>query len=461
MSTFWKNIVNRGVTPELEFNIRNKIRIFNSSIFIIGCIYIFYTLVGFLKGEYLAGGLTFAAYVLTASCLYMMSTRRYKMAYHNSAIVGLIFLFVFSLLYGESTQTHIFILFIPVGATILFDDLRICFIYFIIAVLSIALIKLMFLFPDKLPFCLPYYPLQPVNSYLGIFNCVMTGALIFLAVRLFKTENILYSREIVQQRAELEEKNKDIVSSIHYAKRIQRVLLASERVLEKNLPGHFILYKPKDIVSGDFYWAAPAPGSPDKFLLCVGDCTGHGVPGAFMSLLGISFLNEITVQQKLDSPDKIFNRLREEIIKALNPEGTLEEGKDGMDAVMCRFDFNTLQVEFACSNNPVWIVTDKQLKEYKPDKFPIGMYEGERKDFNLQRVQLNKGDMVYLFTDGYADQFGGDKGKKFKYKKLQELLLENSGRGLAEQKNILDHTIESWKGNLEQVDDILIVGIRV
>jgi serine phosphatase RsbU (regulator of sigma subunit) len=398
------------------------------------------------------------AYLLSASSLVMMSRFRYSLAYHTSAIVGLVFLFAFSLIYGESTQTHIFFLFIPVGATILFDELRICFLYFVVTAGCIVLIKLIYIWPGHFLFRVPYYPVQAVNDYLGILNVVMTGTLIFLSVRLFKTENLMYSEEILQQRAQLEEKNKDIVSSIHYARRIQRVLLASQRVLDKHLPEHFILYKPKDIVSGDFYWASAA-GS--RFLLCVGDCTGHGVPGAFMSLLGISFLNEITVQEKISSPEKIFDRLREEIVRALNPEGTLEEGRDGMDAAMCSFDFASMNMRFACSNNPVWIIRGEQLLEFRADKYPIGMYEGEPQPFTLQETALRKGDMVYLITDGYADQFGGDKGKKFKYRKLQELLITLCRKPAAEQREQLDRTLEEWKGDLEQVDDILIVGIRV
>ena|ERR1051325_7724751 len=458
LEKFWKRIINRGVTPDLDFSVRSKIRLFNSSIFIIGCIYIFYTAVSFLKGDLLAGWLTLAAYLLTASCLYMMSRHRYRLAYHNSAIVGLIFLFSFSLIYGESTQTHIFFLFIPVGATILFDDLRVCFFYFIAMIVCIVTVKLCFLYSGSLPVKIPYYPRQTVNDYLGILNILLTALLVFLAIRLFKSENILYAKEISEQRQQLEEKNKDITDSIHYARRIQRALMASDHLLKKNLPEHFILYKPKDIVSGDFYWAEQSGG---KFLLCVGDCTGHGVPGAFMSLLGISFLNEIVNERKETSPDRIFNQLRDEIIRALNPEGTLEEGKDGMDAVMCRFDFGKNEAVLSCSNNPVWLVRGKELNEIKPDKFPVGMYEGGKKEFSLHHVDMKKGDVLYLFTDGYADQFGGQKGKKFKYRQMQELLLANSHESMNRQRDVLDKVIEDWKGDLEQVDDILIIGIRI
>ncbi len=283
--------------------------------------------------------------------------------------------------------------------------------------------------------------------------------------RLVKEQNTELERKVKERTAEIEhqkevieEKNKDITSSIQYAKRIQGALLASDNVLEKNLPEHFVFYKPKDIVSGDFYWANECPSS---FVLCVGDCTGHGVPGAFMSLLSTSFLNEITGERQITRPDLVLNTLRDEIIKALNPEGRLEEGKDGLDGVLCSFDFPNKKLEFACSNNPIWIIRDGQLMEFKPDKFPVGMYEGERKPFTLQKLDLQKGDMVYLFTDGYADQFGGEKGKKFKYRQLQELLLANAAASLKDQKTALDAKLEQWKGRLEQVDDILIIGMRI
>lgn len=180
-----------------------------------------------------------------------------------------------------------------------------------------------------------------------------------------------------------------------------------------------------------------------------------------MSLLGVSFLNEIVVERKISRPDLIFNQLRDDIIKVLNPAGTLAEGKDGMDAVICSFDFKNLTLEFACANNPLWIIRNGQIIEFKPDKQPIGMYEGERKQFNLQTALLEKGDIVYTLTDGYADQFGGPKGKKFKYKHLQETLLAVSGLPMKDQQSKLEKTINDWKGGLDQVDDILIIGVKI
>ncbi len=266
---------------------------------------------------------------------------------------------------------------------------------------------------------------------------------------------------VEQQKAIVDEKNKDITDSIHYASRIQRALLTTDDFIGKRLKEYFILFKPRDIVSGDFYWANEVETNAGKrFLICAGDCTGHGVPGAFMSLLNISLLNEVNIEKSIHEPHAILDDVREHIIKALNPEGLSTGSQDGMDCVLCSFDLTSYMLSFACANNPLWIVRGTELIESKADKMPVGIQEGH-KPFSSQSLQLQKGDVVYIFTDGYADQFGGPKGKKFKYKQLQELLLANAHRPITEQKDLLALTIENWKGELEQVDDILIIGIRV
>jgi len=226
----------------------------------------------------------------------------------------------------------------------------------------------------------------------------------------------------------------------------------------------FILYKPKDIVSGDFYHALAhkSQGSDrELFYMCTADCTGHGVPGALMSMMGISHLNESIIEKNLVHPNDILDNMRKGIIASLNPEGSEEESKDGMDCVLCAYDFSNMVLEFAAANNPLWLVRDKKVTEYKADKMPVGKYGDELKPFTLQKVNLQKGDIIYTFTDGYADQFGGDKGKKFKYKQLEQMLLSNSHLPMNEQKELLDTAIESWRGTLEQVDDILVIGLAI
>lgn len=233
---------------------------------------------------------------------------------------------------------------------------------------------------------------------------------------------------------------------------------------ETSTRNFFILYKPKDIVSGDFYYAQahqPPGYSHELFYMCTADCTGHGVPGALMSMVGISRLNESIIEKNLIHPNLILDNVRRGIIDSLNPEGSEEESKDGMDCVLCCYDFKNYKLEFAAANNPLWLVRNGEIIEYKPDKMPVGKYSEELKPFTLQKIDLQKGDTIYTFTDGFADQFGGPKGKKFKYKQLEELLLSTSHLSLDEQKEKLTDAFEKWRGNLEQVDDVCVIGIRV
>jgi len=266
------------------------------------------------------------------------------------------------------------------------------------------------------------------------------------------------TRELEKQKQIIEEKNKDITDSISYAQRIQRALLASGKLLQKSLQDHFILYKPKAIVSGDFYWSSDSGG---KLFVIAADCTGHGVPGAFMSLLCISFVNEAITEKNIQRPDLVFNHVRERLIQSLSAEDFGEEAHDGMDGSLCVFDREKMTLQFACANNPLWLIRKGELLEFRPDKMPVGRHHGESQNFSLQEIQLQKGDAVYLLTDGYADQFGGPQGKKFKYRQLQEKLLERHLLPMKEQRAQMEQIFEDWKGELDQVDDVLLIGLRV
>jgi len=268
----------------------------------------------------------------------------------------------------------------------------------------------------------------------------------------------IVNREIHLQKELVEEKNKEITDSINYAKRIQQNILTSDSYFKKHTSDFFILFKPKDIVSGDFYWAL---NHDDKFILMTADCTGHGVPGAMMSMMGVNFLNEIVNEKKIAKPAEILNQLRSDIIKTLNPEGSLEETKDGMDCSLCSFDFNKMKLTYANANNSFYIIRNGELLISKTNKMPVGAGHNANILFTEFETDIRKDDLVITYTDGYADQFGGPKGKKFKYKQLEELLHSSAHLPLSTIKEKLNDTVELWKGNLEQVDDICVIGIKV
>ncbi|MFO7656711.1 MAG: two-component regulator propeller domain-containing protein [Bacteroidales bacterium] len=264
--------------------------------------------------------------------------------------------------------------------------------------------------------------------------------------------------EIEKQRDHIEQQNKEITSSIMYAQRIQSAVLPAEEYINRLLPQHFILFKPRDIVSGDFYWVTE---KDNKVFLVVADCTGHGVPGAFMSMLGVSLLNEIVNNKNRLTACEILNMLRKNVKKTLSQKGRMDETKDGMDMVLCIFDFQKPEAQFAGAYNPLWLIRNDELIIIKGDKMPIGIYVGNEKLFTCNDIPLQKDDMLYMFSDGYADQFGGPEEKKFKSGALKELLFEIHKKPLSEQKEILEKTHESWKGELQQIDDIMVVGVRI
>jgi serine phosphatase RsbU (regulator of sigma subunit) len=250
----------------------------------------------------------------------------------------------------------------------------------------------------------------------------------------------------------IEEKNKEITDSINYAKNIQQSLITSEKVFTENLKDHFILYLPKDIVSGDFYWAQKIG---EEFIIMCADCTGHGVPGAFMSLMGIGNLKELVNQKQLTRPDVILNELRERIIESFG----MSNNKDGMDASLLKL--NGFQMQVAAANNPIWIIRNNENLVVKPDKFPVGNYLGELSPFSLNTIQLQTNDLVLMYTDGYADQFGGPNNKKHKNKAIEKLILDNHHLPLDKIQQLLLNNFQQWKGTNEQVDDVLVIGFRV
>ncbi|MCK5135080.1 MAG: SpoIIE family protein phosphatase [Bacteroidales bacterium] len=264
-------------------------------------------------------------------------------------------------------------------------------------------------------------------------------------------------RFVEEQRDQIVVQNKEITDSIHYANRIQQAVLPGKHILEHALPEYFIMFKPRDIVSGDFYWVEERDG---LIIVCAADCTGHGVPGAFMSMLGLTFLNEIVNKDGIVHAGEILNRLRSYIITTLSNKDESSQTRDGMDLALVVIDRDKHRLEYAGAYNPLLLIRDGNMIEYKADKMPIGKHVGEEGPFTNHMVELCDRDMIYLYTDGFHDQFGGEKDSKYKARPFKRLLHRISAEPVDEQVEILDQEFYTWKGKSDQVDDILILGIR-
>ena len=252
-------------------------------------------------------------------------------------------------------------------------------------------------------------------------------------------------------------KNESITDNIRYAVQIQNVMLPEISFIKSLLPNSFVFYQPKDIVSGDFYWIAKKHG---QIVLSVADCTGHGVTGAFMSILGITALNEIVVEKNITSTDQILNLLREKIIWTLQQGGEFSESKEGIHLVVCTIDLIHNKLQFSGAINSVILIRNNELLQYKGDRMPISIYP-DMEDFKSSNIELQKDDMIYLFSDGYYGQFGGDEDKKFGLVRFRNLIQTISSLATSDQQKTIETTLKTWKGNAEQVDDILVMGIRI
>jgi len=259
--------------------------------------------------------------------------------------------------------------------------------------------------------------------------------------------------EVESAHSELEEKNKEILDSINYAKRIQSAILPSPKLVKEYLHQSFILYLPKDIVAGDFYWMEHREG---KVLFAAADCTGHGVPGAMVSVVCNNGLNRSVREHGLTDPGQILDKTREIVIQEF--EKSEEEVKDGMDIALCSLEGNILQ--YAGAHNPLWIIRNGEVLETKANKQPIGKFD-KQTPYKTHTFELAKGDTIYVFSDGYVDQFGGERGKKFKSKTFKELLLSIQGKSMTNQKVIIEQAFEEWRGDLEQIDDVCVIGVRI
>ena len=307
---------------------------------------------------------------------------------------------------------------------------------------------------------------QKIINYsvtLGLVLVMVLAFFIFKGYRQKQKANLQLEEKnvlIEEKNKIVEEKNKDITDSIRYAKRLQTAILKPENTLTNYFDDGFILFKPKDIVSGDFYWFEKFG---NLFMVAAADCTGHGVPGAFMSIIGCNLLSQAVNEYAITQPAAILNSINKGLTKVLQQKGDADSFvTDGMDIALCSFNPDKMIVEYSGAFNPMWLIRNNTVIEYTADKFPVGAFvDNQVRMFNCHEIPVQKGDIIYVFSDGYADQFGGPLGKKFKYKQLQSILLENHVKPCSEQKVALNKAFENWIGKLEQIDDVLVIGIKI
>ncbi len=291
----------------------------------------------------------------------------------------------------------------------------------------------------------------------AIIGSVLILVVALLMFRMYREKR--KANRVLEEKNELiSQQKQEITDSIRYASRIQRAILPSDDLLAETLPEHFVLYLPRDIVSGDFFWIT---SHGHKVVIVAADCTGHGVPGAFMSMLGVSFLYEIVNKEGIMQPAAILNFLRVHIKTTLSQKGKADEQKDGMDISLCVLDRHEMKLEWAGAYNPLYLIRKGELIEYKADKMPVAIHMLDHMPFTNHEIAIEKGDTFYISSDGYADQFGGTEGRKFMSKKYKELLLTIWDKPMQEQKEILNKAHLDWKGEHEQVDDILVMGVRI
>jgi serine phosphatase RsbU (regulator of sigma subunit) len=300
-----------------------------------------------------------------------------------------------------------------------------------------------------------------ISSVLGFLAMLVIILIVFKNYRQKKKDHSIIS----EQKNILFEKNREITDSITYAKRLQDAILPPSSLIDEKLPNSFIVFQPKDVVSGDFYWMESIN---DLTIFAVADCTGHGVPGAMVSVVCSNALNRAVKEFKLIEPAKVLDKVRELVIETFRTgtktgEVNIEDIKDGMDISLCVLNTKTYELEYSGANNPLWILRkgNIEIEEIKADKQPIGVYLSDKKPFTNHKVKLNTGDSIYLFSDGFADQFGGEKGKKLKYKPFKNILISIRDKSLNEQHDHLIKAFDNWKGEMEQIDDVCIMSVKI
>lgn len=447
-----RRILNNGISVNNTLTLNRRIRVANLISLLIAAIMALYTPVFFVFEQPV--GITInSIYFLSAVTAFCLIHQRFTLPAFLLIVCSSFFYFVItSIVYGTQVNLHFFLLIVCMTSVALFNSRITIRILLALAILSFFLLIVWSHFYDRL-ICIPKQS-RTDEMIIGQVNLLLLFLISCTFMMFFKNEMLYGKKIITDQKNLLEERNKDVMDSINYAQRIQRAMLPSRSSIRGIFPEYFLFFQPKDIVSGDFYWTHET----DKYqFIAVGDCTGHGVPGCMMSVLGINLLIEIVENKHITDPATILNELRNGILLAFDKDGRSTVYQDGMDLALIRIDRQSNSFTFSGAQNSIYHITSEKLEVCMGDKQPIG-FSHSMDFFTTQKFTYESGDLLILFTDGFADQFGGPKNKKFGYKNFQELLFNNRERDL---EKLLTKTFYEWKGELEQIDDICVLGIRL
>jgi serine phosphatase RsbU (regulator of sigma subunit) len=450
-------ILNTGVSDVHEDSLNRKIRILN----LVSVITILFMSVfgpmALVHQIYSIALLDFLFLFITAGNFFLHRKGRFRLSFWLSSCFGAIYFTGGTIIYGLQANMHFYLLIMCMIAIVLFDRLVVIRTYLgLVTLLFLALLLymkdhegLVVLSPERAK-------VQGMINIIILFSFFLITLTFFL---FFKKDNFRYQKAIVEQKKLVQEKQKEIIDSINYAKRIQEALMPAPAYWDTYLPDSFVFYKPKDIVAGDFYWMETVQNG-ELLFFAIGDCTGHGVPGAMVSVVCSNALNRSLLEFGLTGTAEILDKTRELVIATFRKSS--QEVKDGMDISLCRLNTRTRELEWSGANNPLWYIRkgEKDLSKILPDKQPVGEF-AQQTPFTAHRLNLAPGDLLYMFSDGYADQFGGLKGKKYKYKQLEDLLVSLAGEPMPRQKQQLNDHFEAWRGQLEQLDDVCVLGIRI
>jgi serine phosphatase RsbU (regulator of sigma subunit) len=449
----FQTIKNWGIKIDTPSDEIRTIRLLNYICFTGAITAFFYAFIFVLIGDLIPVLVDFSLVILFLPSLILNKKAKYNAARIALIITSNISVLVLLVVYGEAFKDELFYILTAVLGIIIFKNRKHALLSFLVAIF--------FYFFSKI-YCSFYAPKFEFNQVLiyplNIVHIVVVALIIFLLITYVKNENNNYERQIVKINKDFEVKEIYILDSLKYASIIQRAIIGSKEDILKRFIDGFIIFKPKDIVSGDFYWFAEIG---NEKIIVAADCTGHGVPGAFMTILGNNFLNEIVLGDKVLSPNKILNELDRKIVKKL-VQVNGQEVNDGMDLSILKVNSTDRNIEYASAMNSILRISKNELTTIRGTRVPVGSNQyGENKEYFQTTLDYVEGDKFYLFTDGYEDQFGGEKGKKFLKKKMRDLIFSINHLPMLEQRDILEHSFQDWRQYEDQTDDVLVIGITL